>query len=242
MFSRRSKNDLLVTREVLQQLTLQPWVRDRYLLSDVDGRTFVDGPQSYGVVMLIEKSLDLQRLQAISFPTQQGRQLLLAQIQLRNEIVLVGTVHLESAQKNKDFRSRQLETCQTIFNRLAMNRPNVTCLLMGDFNFGARGFENTQQMNILHGWTDLWPTLKGPNNPGNTRRRARLDRIMFYSSYVNPTRIRIIGNRPIGQNLEKGNFSSNAWHSFRSDHQKKMTDIFPSDHFGLMADFDLTLI
>ena len=221
-----------MTRDILRQLTSQPWVQHRYLLSDIDGRTFVNGPQSYGVLMLIEKSLDLQRLQTFPFPTRQGRQFLLTQIQVRKEIFLVGTIHLESTRGGEDSRSRQLQICQTIFNRLARNRSNVTYLLMGDFNFGARGLENTQQMNILQGWSDLWPTLNGPDDPGNTRENARIDRIMFDSSHVNPIQIRIIGNRPIGPYSKKQRFPLNIF--------EQMTDLFPSDHFGLMADFDLT--
>ena len=210
-----------MTKGILQQLTTQPWVQHRYVLSDIDGRTFVNGPHTYGVLMLIDRSLNLRQLLSFPFHTQQGRQLLLAQIQLRTEILLVGNVHLESTRGEANVRSHQLQTCQSVFDRYARNRPDVTCLLMGDFNFHAKWSENTRQMNILRNWIDLWPSLNGVHNSGNTFKKCRYDRIMFRSTRVHPIGIQIIGNRPIGQ-------SSN--------------NIYPSDHFGLMADFNLPYV
>jgi hypothetical protein len=226
---------------ILKELILQPWVQDRYLLSDIDGRTFLNGPESYGVIMLIDKYLDLRQLLSFPFHTKQGRQLLFAQIQLRTEIFLIGTVHLESMRDGKVFRSHQLQTCQSVFNRYAMNHSNVTRLLMGDFNFDAHWTENAIQMNILNNWIDLWSTLKGPNNLGLTHGNVRFDRIMLQSLRIIPIQIRIIGNKPIGQFSKKRIAPTNIFDSLSFDQQHQdMRNIFPSDHFGLMADFDLS--
>ena len=123
-----------------------------------------------------------------------------------------------------------------------MNRPNVTRLLMGDFNFDPHWPESAVQTNILRNWIDLWLRLKGPHNPGLTHRNVRFDRIMFGSSLIRPIGIHIIGNKPIGQVSSEGIlagildiFSSKKKHS-------NAETLFPSDHFGLMADFDLRSI
>lgn len=226
-----------MTKSILQQLVLQPWVQHRYLLSDIDGRTFVDGPETYGVLVLIDKYADVKQLLSFPFHTKRGRQLLLAEIHLQTEIFFIGTVHLESDRKESRFRSHQLETCQSVFNRYAMDRPNVTRLLMGDFNFDAQWPENTKQMNILKNWIDVWPTLKGHNNLGSTIGNVRLDRIMLQSLRVIPVQIRIIGNRPIGQ-LPKKDIAP----AYYRQQQQDKENLFPSDHFGLMADFDLSHI
>lgn len=221
---------ILATKYVLEHLISQSWVQDRYILSDIDGRTFLYGPRSYGVVMLIDKHLDLRELSLYPLPTEKGRQFLLAQIQLRNECLLVGTAHLESLRQSEDLRSNQLQLCQSIFDSYIGNDSNVTGFFMGDFNFGAHWPENTIQMNILQGWTDLWPALRGSDDRGITHTNVRFDRMMFRSTQVMPTEIHIIGNEPIeeGETFDDQSESEQA--------------VYISDHFGLMASFDLSFV
>ncbi|CAF0925166.1 unnamed protein product [Didymodactylos carnosus] len=221
---------ILATKYVLEQLISLPWIQHRYILSDVDGRTFLYSPRSYGVVMLIDKHLSLRELSMYPLPTRKGRQFLLAKIQLRNERFLVGTAHLESLRNSQDLRSQQLQLCQSIFDRHIGDSLNVTGFFMGDFNFGAHWRENTIQMNILQGWTDLWPELKGPDDRGITHTNVRFDRMMFRSSHVRPTKIRIIGKKPIAEAPPSGNQLASE------------RDVFISDHFGLKANFDLSFI
>ncbi|CAF1180524.1 unnamed protein product [Adineta steineri] len=242
-----SKADIIclqeMTKSILEQLISEPWVQQHYFVSDIDGSTFLNGQESYGVVMLIGKSLYLRRLLAFPFHTEQGRQLLLAEIQLKTEKLLVGTVHLESKQDKETIRSHQIQTCQSVFNKYAMNQPNVTRLLMGDFSMDAVGPENLKQMNILKNWTDLWEKLNGANNRGWTYINARVDRIMFQSLRTIPIKIRMIGMTPIGQAPKRKSFAQTISSIFSLDKKNQdMTQIFPSDHFGLMADFDLSRI
>jgi endonuclease/exonuclease/phosphatase family metal-dependent hydrolase len=233
-----------VTKPILEGFTSQPWIQQQYLLSDVDGRTFADDRGSYGVLMLIHKSLGLKQLLLFPFPSRQGRQLLLAEIQQRNEVLLVGTVHLESSKNNSRFRSDQLKVCDSVFEKYTRNRPNVTSLLMGDFNFDAKWPENAKQMNILKNWADLWLALYGPNNPGNTFQNViRFDRIMFQSFHVHPVQMRIIGTQSIGQSPKKDLAYKNFYNYFLPDKKRQqMTNIYISDHCGLMADFDLSYV
>ncbi|UJR16608.1 hypothetical protein I4U23_003508 [Adineta vaga] len=229
-----------MTRPILHSLVSQPWIQNRYVLSDVDGLTFIPGPDSYGVVMLIDKHLNLQQLISIPFPTKFGRQLLLAEIQIRSEIFAVGTVHLESMRRNEDTRSEQLQICQSAFHKYATSRSHATCLLVGDFNFDFLWPENIDQMNILKNWTDLWLKLNGHHNTGVTLRNVRFDRMMFQSSRVIPTGIRIIGDRPIGQAPRRQNLATNLLNLLSIGNlDEPMENVFISDHFGLMADFDL---
>ena len=219
------------TKYVLDHLISQPWIQHRYILSDIDGRTFLYSPRSYGVVMLIDKHLDLRELSLYPLPTRKGRQFLLAQIQLRNERLLVGTAHLESLRQSQDVRSHQLQLCQSIFDSYNIgNYSNFTGFFMGDFNFGAHWSENNVQMNILQGWTDLWPALRGPDDRGITHTNVRFDRMMFRSSNVIPRKIHIIGKKPI----EEGATFDNQSESER--------DVHISDHFGLKASFDLSYV
>ncbi|CAF4387662.1 unnamed protein product, partial [Rotaria sordida] len=84
-----------MTKNILQQLVAQPFVQERYYVSDIDGRTFNDW---YGVVLLIDNRLNISNLNLINFPQSiMGRRLIFAEIKLdQNEILRIGTVHLES--------------------------------------------------------------------------------------------------------------------------------------------------
>jgi endonuclease/exonuclease/phosphatase family metal-dependent hydrolase len=215
-----------VTPNILQQLLAQPFVQERYYISDVDGRTFNSW---YGVVLLIDIRLHISHLNIIDFPqSSMGRRLVLAEIKLdKNEILRIGTVHLESL-NSKEQRQSQLNICQNAFNR----SPG-TCILMGDFNFNAHGQENIVQFKALPEWNDVWINLMGAQNPGYTfdietnsmtklntdaSDRSRIDRIILRSQTIIPTEIEILGNKSIG----------NQGH----------IDLFPSDHFGLTAVFE----
>jgi endonuclease/exonuclease/phosphatase family metal-dependent hydrolase len=215
-----------VTKHILQQLLAQPFVQERYYISDVDGRTFHGW---YGVVLLIDIRLRISHLSLINFPqSTMGRRLLLAEIKLANdEILRIGTVHLESLD-NKEERLCQLNICRNAFNR-----SPATCILMGDFNFPAHGQENIDQFKALPEWIDVWLNLIGTHNPGFTfdtetnpmtkynteaSARSRIDRIILQSQTWIPTEIEILGTRRVGK--------------------QEYLDIFPSDHFGLTAVFE----
>jgi endonuclease/exonuclease/phosphatase family metal-dependent hydrolase len=215
-----------VTQDILDRLLVQPFIQERYYISDIDGRTFEGW---YGVVLLIDIRLRVSQLNLIDFPqSHMGRRLVFAEIKLdENEVLRIGTVHLESLD-NKPQRLCQLNICQNIFNR----SPG-TCILMGDFNFPAHVQENIDQFNALTEWIDVWTQLMGTQNPGytfdteinpmtklsnNTSDRSRYDRIILRSQTIRPTNIEILGSKSVGT--------------------QEHVDVFPSDHFGLTAVFE----
>ncbi|CAF4995666.1 unnamed protein product, partial [Rotaria sp. Silwood1] len=137
-----------MTKNTLQQLASQSFVKERYYLSYIDGRTFNSW---YGVVLLIDIRLHISNINLIDFPqSTMGRRLILAEIKLdQNEIVRIGTVHLESLD-NKEQRSCQLDICQKEFNH-----SSGSYILMGDFNFRGDDQENIDQFNRLQKWIDV---------------------------------------------------------------------------------------
>ncbi|CAM2697093.1 unnamed protein product [Rotaria socialis] len=214
-----------MTKNILQQLSAQSFVQERYYLSDVDGRTFNGW---YGVILLIDIRLHISNLNLINFPrSNMGRRLIFAEIKLdENEILRIGTVHLESLD-NREERLRQLDICQKI-----LSRSPGSYILMGDFNFHAHGQENIDQFDRLQQWIDAWTYLMGSHNHGFTfdtemnsmtklhngkPNQSRYDRIILRSQTITLTEIEILGNQPIAS---RGHLN-----------------IFPSDHFGLTAVF-----
>ncbi|CAF2874892.1 unnamed protein product [Rotaria sp. Silwood2] len=182
-----------MTKNTLQQLSSQSFVQERYYLSDFDGPIFNTW---YGVVLLIDIQLHVSDINLIDFPqSTMGRRLILAEIKLdQDEIVRIGTVHLESL-NNKEQRSYQLDICQKKFN----HSPG-SYILMGDFNFNGNGQENLDQFNRSPKWIDVWTYLMDSDNHGytfdtetnlmtklhcRTSDQSRYDRIIFLNNYSN---------------------------------------------------------
>ncbi len=199
-----------VTRPLLDMLAREPWVRDRYWLSDVGGTTFTD----YGVVLL--SRLPAERIELHELPSYMNRAALVAHL----PVGAMCTVHLESNRGNHDMRCAQL---QTLFEIL---EPESNAIVMGDFNFAPPWPENDL---IDPRYIDLWPHLR-PNDPGYTEdtainlmrkqvtekdKQVRFDRILLRSARgdLEPKQIDLLGTTAIS--LDPA--------------------IFPSDHFGLRA-------
>lgn len=218
----------LVTKATLDGLLQQSFIQKHYFISDVDCRTFNSW---YGVILLISNRLQTKRMLLIDFPnSSMGRRLVMADIQMQPyELLRIGTVHLESL-NNQQQRSAQLQICQHAFEK---DSPSGL-ILMGDFNFSDRHQENVAQFHILWKWTDVWTSLVYSDEYRYTfdtemnlmiRRthghadRSRYDRIIFQSRTIQPKMIDIIGKHSVGL----------------LDHRP----VFVSDHFGLIAIFQL---
>ena len=209
-----------------------------------------DPGHSYYVATLTKRSLQ-PKFSITTLPTSMGRELLVSSFVIDGESIGVGNVHLESL-KNHPLREEQLTASRSA---LAVHSASV---LVGDFNFcseknfvlGSAPLENDSLQSHLAGYIDVWPAVHPPppvpsqgekaedtdaraahgytfdsERNGNLelkRRRevARYDRVMLHSSNeaVRPLSIELIGTDPVA-NIPA------------EEH------VFPSDHFGLLAQF-----
>lgn len=217
-----------MTKPILDSLLQQPFIQKYYFISDIDCRTFSSW---YGVILLISNRLSTKQMTLVNFPhSTMGRRLIMVDIEIQpNEIVRIGTVHLESLNNHLQ-RSEQLATCQYAFQQ---HSPG-TCILMGDFNFSDDHQEDIDQFSILSKWIDVWKSLVHANEYRYTfdtdtnlmirrnnryRDRSRYDRIILRSRSIQPKRIDIIGRHIIGY--------------------QENIPVFISDHFGLLAVFKM---
>jgi len=196
---------------------------------DVTGSTV----NPYGVMILSKHPI--KQLSWLIMPTGMFRKALIAEYLINNEQFLVTTVHLESL-ANAPLREEQLKYISKVLI------PCAHSLFMGDFNIDSTqsytGGEPTENNNIANYYPpskflDVWPTLH-PDQIGYTfdskhnemlrpvpAERMRYDRIFLGSENTNgnkwkATHIEILGTVAIENQKEK---------------------IYPSDHFGLLADF-----
>jgi tyrosyl-DNA phosphodiesterase 2 len=214
----RSGADVIALQEVdtwfLTELRAQAWVGRDYHGTEIDGAVAAPGGQ------YILSRFPVERSSFDVLPGAQQRTVLVARLIVGAGRLDVATTHMESALEDGPVRARQLEQ---IFSRLG---PEGDAVVMGDFNTGDGEPEGGR---IPASFVDLWAALR-PGEPGYTwdeerslmarqgsfagEPSRRLDRILLRSARWAPARIAIVGDTPV--NAQAG--------------------LFPSDHFGLLAE------
>lgn len=206
-----------VTPRLLTKILEADWVREHYFLSDTTGTSVTP----YGTMLLSRFPLRAQRLYPL--PSGMHRQMVTAEVHLNGQILQVANVHLESKKHNASMRAAQLR------GALKLLEHARHCLLVGDFNFCSSWPEENSVLPAEY--QDLWPALR-PEEPGYTvdtevnlmrllqkdkRKANRFDRILLRGRAPGwqARSIELIGIDPISP---------------------QYVDVFPSDHFGLVAD------
>lgn len=234
---------------------------DKYQMSD-DGSGNSVAP--YGVLMLCKKELNAS-FTYCDFPTNMCRKLLYSKFNLGRSISL-GTVHLESL-NSQSYRENQLEICEGEFHSAAnaILCGDFNFCSYRNFDLRKPVLENDCLQKIMPDYHDLWPMLH-PDDKGYTfdstvnenithEEVMRYDRLIFKTglvpllgetgakkkgkvSYLSPVSMNILGMDPIptpGASVE----SEEEVESEFSTPKKKAKAIYPSDHFGLLAVFDV---
>jgi tyrosyl-DNA phosphodiesterase 2 len=221
---RQREPDVIAFQEItpasLDQLLSLPWVRESYSCSDIATDTF----ESYGVVVL--SRLPIAKLSLIEFQSLMDRKLVLAELLINDESLFIGGVHLESLRESAQLRIEQVMQLRDHLSRHSHN------IVMGDFNMCSSWSQNEiVETNFEDAWHQLHPDLPGYTEDTSVnsmvlgmkgmREAVRFDRVVYRSqsaqgSWV-PTQIERLGMEPISADLP---------------------NVFPSDHFGLVADFE----
>lgn len=272
----RKMPDVICLQEVLPQflplLLQQEWCA-QYVISDTGSGESV---HPYGVLMLVKRHLN-PTFSFSDFPSNMDRRLLTATISHGGEMMLVGTVHLESLNTHKT-REKQLKICADIL------KTCKNAILCGDFNFcsyqnysGGGALENDSLAKILPQYTDMWlsknPDEKGytfdsvTNNVIHQHERMRYDRVLYRldSTALQASSITLEGTASAAQ---AGVLPTRAdspakapeppvvddpyatppkrvpplairvrHEVFDGFSQADLEQVFPSDHFGLLAIF-----
>ena len=202
---------------VLQEVT-KPFL-DGLLASDVIRESFtislnqMPKDKRYEAVVLSQLPIRSASVQALT--STMGRNVCLVDIAAREPLVIAGT-HLESGRELASARLVQIEESARVLG----GYPQV--IWAGDFNCDAGSAED--ELIARLGFVDAWSTLH--QEPGLTRdserntmlatlgqtKATRIDHIYVKGAF-RPTRVSLVGTEPIAP------------------------DLFPSDHFGLLASF-----
>jgi poly(A) polymerase len=216
-----------VTAPFLRALLAEPWVRERYWLSEGPGASTVT---PYGQVLLSRVPLTSLWQRAFS----RDKRIIAARLAVSGGPLWVATQHLTSNRTPTGgaARARQvqalIEWTRSLGAQGAEGAPDV--VLAGDFNFGDG--EPEARLFTEAGFVDAWPTLR-PTERGETYdparnamaaltttsgRRQRLDRVLVSSpsGRLVPEAVGLVGEAPLdGPPAPSGDA------------------LYPSDHFGL---------
>jgi poly(A) polymerase len=201
-----------VTQPFLETVMSTPWVRDQYLMS----RDHVDPTLRYDVVML---SRFPARFVAHGLTSIMGRRMHTLELDTTQGLLAIAGVHLESMRDQTPTRLIQIDECLPLLSQAR------SAIWLGDFNAAP---ESEEDARIRAHFADSWADLE--SSPGYTRdttrnamlarikddRHQRIDRIFVKSDCYVPQQVRLLGTTPL-------------------DHTAG--EVFPSDHFGLVADF-----
>jgi endonuclease/exonuclease/phosphatase family metal-dependent hydrolase len=201
-----------VTQPFLDALLDTPWVRSQYAVSRVQ----LDPTVRYDVVML--SRLPVARSKVHILTSSMGRMLHTLELETTDGCITVGAIHLESMRQMTPTRLVQIDECIPVL----CSAP--TAIWVGDFN-AAPSSEEDQRIRAA--FRDAWDELV--QEPGYTRdttvnamlarvkddRHQRIDRVFLKSEAYGPSSIRMLGTEPI---------------------EGTAGQVFPSDHFGLIAE------
>lgn len=208
--------DVIALQEVREDLVRAvrdaAWVRQSYEMSDAIGTTL----RSYGNLLL--SRLPIGRLELHPFPTIMGRRLLLAELQVNDEVLAIGVVHLESTKEMAGMRAEQL--VRTVDALAACPQA----LIVGDHNFDVGAPEERVVRGYVDAWAALHPdrsgwTVDATRNPMRRRfgsdKRARYDRVFVRS--------------------DDGTWTPDSASLFGDDSVDAEATVFLSDHFGVLT-------
>ncbi|MEM9490317.1 MAG: endonuclease/exonuclease/phosphatase family protein, partial [Myxococcota bacterium] len=204
-----------VTEPFLAQLIATPWVREGYVLSDIDGRSY----HGYGVMLLSRRRPT--RIALHSMPSRMGRALLVADFA---GWPTVATIHLESLRPSRRYRDIQFARCVDL---LAGAEHAV---LVGDMNFCATWTEENGR--VPDSYTDVWPAVHG-DDPGWTEDTDINAMLALRHSEVKQVRYDRVFVRSAGQLWRPRTIERLGTEPIDPDGR-----LFPSDHFGLCARFE----
>ncbi|MEG3638066.1 endonuclease/exonuclease/phosphatase family protein [Magnetococcus sp. PR-3] len=180
-----------------------------------------------GLAFLV--NLPVMHRYCLDLPGPLGRKALFVEVKKKGQNWLFVTLHLESFLEDGPWRQKQLAKIKPLFQRY----PAPHKVLLGDFNFGDAEHKTAAVLASFQ-LLDIW-RLRHPGQPGFSWDRTRnymadrnsfdqepsrrLDRILLKSSTMQPKHITLLGTQSIGA-------AALPWQT-----------LFPSDHFGLFAQF-----
>ncbi|XP_075069256.1 tyrosyl-DNA phosphodiesterase 2 isoform X2 [Mixophyes fleayi] len=203
-----------------------------YLKKRAVSYTIITGNEDgYFIAIMLKKSrVKLVSQEIVPFPnTSMMRNLLVANVNICGNNICLMTSHLEST---KDHSKERVQQLQIVLNKMQEIPPSTTVIFGGDTNLRDTEVQKIGGLpsNILDIWEFLgkpehcrytWDTKVNNNLRLPFASRLRFDRILYRAavdgSQVVPQSLDLIGT----EKLDCGRF--------------------PSDHWGLLCDFDVIL-
>ncbi|KAJ3054231.1 hypothetical protein HK097_002347 [Rhizophlyctis rosea] len=201
--------------------------RERYIVL----KNFVEGSW-YGCLILVDRTkLDIVRATSVTFPTQMGRALIVVEVIGKKDVsnlplCRIATSHFESMHYSSETRFQQFTIASQIVKDTSISNPFIS-VVCGDTNLELPNeVDLPQQVGFRDSWLDTHPEEEVGHTWGITypkmmrgeERPRKLDRVLYLEKEgVKVVNIGLVGDQPVEVD----------GHS-----------IYPSDHIGIVAEFD----
>jgi len=192
------------------------------------------GGRDYGVLLLTHKALGEPYRGRINLRSKFNRWLETAAWKIGDTQLTIATVHLESSRRYADARVEQMNTIFESLKKWDFSAENKSVIFCGDFNFAPTFKKEQTRLALERSFVDIWPHLH-PDKPGFTedtdtnlmrykqsgmrKKQVRFDRMMLHSP----------GGQLLPHKLQRLGMLALSGE----------TEVFPSDHFGLVGLFNV---
>ncbi|EKF32863.1 MP99, putative [Trypanosoma cruzi marinkellei] len=223
------------------------WVRERYALSCNEDSHAI---RPWGVMLLVKRHLRVEGMHHANVAAFAGHTSVMPEVTItvsKNVPVTIGSVHL-LAPYNKNNVSNRTTQLENLTKRMRA-RPSAGgvptgAIVMGDFNDYANNyFTFPPELGFKDAWSLLNPdsdkkegyTIDGDRNPyaGHIIEReffGRADRVLFASRHLQPIQAELVGTTSVhALGITKQVNCDKAVPEY----------LYPSDHFGLLVEFQV---
>lgn len=248
-----------VTHQYLDILKSNEWIQKTYFVTDVNGENI----KNFGNVILSKYCM--KSVKGIKISTL-SRFIIVGKLNLKigndKHRLYIASAHLKAVSTQYERRRKQLDQ---IYNYLDKKVKNHSKIILGDLNFHS----DFEDKFIRKDFIDVWKETSNndgytfdsyENNmiyeifPISLEfRRMRLDRILLSSNFIKPQKVEFFCNKPIYDNLKEYSFdpiycirwplrsvSSTLFDFFEINLWRDPKEyLFPSDHFGIYAEFTI---
>jgi len=216
--------------DVLKRLETLDWVREHYYVSDHAGFTL----GQYGVFIL--SRLPIDHFVWYPIPSNEQKRLVRADFNINGKTFSLINGQYDSG-TDADIRHEQLNVAKKAV------ATSDTSLLVGDFNFDTSSKSKPKELEAISDYTDIWHALHS-SEPGYTVDYGRNSMFLAYGEELKvrydgfflksfPSgwsckSIKIVGDKPIITEASSPRQQVNT---------TTRGMVFPSHHFGLLAEF-----
>ncbi|CUG88136.1 RNA editing 3 exouridylylase MP99, putative [Bodo saltans] len=229
-------------------LSQQPWVQENYTFTCAGDSPLLS---PWGVLVLVHRRVAVASTALDNVAGFSGHTSIMPSVSVRltpTTTVAVKSFHLLAPYSSNHISNRVTQV-QNLVRQLTSKSASPHTILMGDFNdFPAQFLRLPQELRFKDAWEQIYPetqdptvphgyTIDGTKNPYaaliiEPQFNGRADRILSSSNRLQPIEAQLLGTTTVQDMVNEGKITL-------PPNAKCPVYLHPSDHFGVMAEFQV---